>query len=109
MTVALEYWCSILGQIGCVVCTRGFGGGQGRPEQHHVAIGSGRRHEHARAVLCRGHHQGAAGLHGMGTKAFCRLYRPPGDDEHGLIIWTIEDVAKLLYGAQKRKKAPPPG
>lgn len=32
----------------------------------------------------------------MGSKAFCRLYRPPGDEEMGLLIWTLEDIAKSL-------------
>jgi len=30
----------------------------------------------------------------MGVKAFCGLYRPPGDSEYGLLIWLIEDLAK---------------
>ena len=102
MTVALELWKALLGHVGCVVCTRGFAGGEGRAEQHHVAQGSGKRSEWARAVLCWGHHQGGAGLHGMGGKAFCRLYRPPGDDEFGLVVWTIEDAFKVLYGLLKR-------
>lgn len=116
MTVALELWCGLLGEIGCVVCTRGLAGGSGRPHQHHVAKGSGERHEFCRAVLCEGHHMQFHST--MGGKAFCRLYRPPGDDEFGLVVWTVEDVAKLLYAQPhvllalasqrilKRKKAP---
>jgi hypothetical protein len=69
---------------------------------HHVARGSGKRHDYALAVLCDGHHQGAAGVHGLGLKAFVRLYGPPGDDEFGLIIWTIEDATKLLYAQYGR-------
>lgn len=97
MTLALELWCELLGQLGCVVCTRGLGGGSGRPHQHHVARGSGERHEFARAVLCEGHHTQFHST--MGGKAFCRLYRPPGDEEFGLVVWTIEDVARLLQRA----------
>lgn len=102
MTVALELWKELLGQIGCVCCTRGWAGAEGPVEQHHVAKGSGKRHEYSRTVLCRGHHTGGAGFHRMG-KAFLRLYRPPGDDEYGLVIWAIEDVMKLLH---QRKKSP---
>lgn len=46
--------------------------------------------------LCHSHHQGRAGLHGMGTKAFIRLYRPPGENEYGLIVWMCEDLSKFL-------------
>lgn len=105
MSVALGLWKALLGQVGCVVCTRGFAGGEGRAEQHHVATGSSLRNEWSRAVLCRGHHQGGAGLHGMGGKAFCRLYRPPGDTEFGLVVWTIEDALKVLYGLLRRGRA----
>ena len=34
-----------------------------------------------------------ASLHGMGPKAFIRLYRPPGDSEYGLLIWLLEALA----------------
>lgn len=66
----------------------------GRVELHHVAEGSGVRDDWALVPLCEGHHRGPAGLHGMGTKAFLRLYRPPGDSEFGLLIWLIEDMTK---------------
>lgn len=109
MTVALEFWIELLGEIGCVVGARGWSKDcRRRPEQHHVAQGSGKRDEFNRAVLCWAHHQGPAGLHGMGGKAFCRLYRPPGDHEFGLVTWTIEDAAKRLYERQKMKKDPHP-
>lgn len=66
----------------------------GRVELHHVAEGSGLRDPWALVPLCTGHHTGPAGLHGMGTKAFIRLYRPPGDSEFGLLVWLIEDMRK---------------
>jgi hypothetical protein len=59
-----------------------------------VAEGSGLRSDWALVPLCEMHHTGPAGLHGLGSKSFIRLYRPPGDSEYGLIIWMIEDYAK---------------
>lgn len=66
----------------------------GRVHLHHVAEGSGLRNDWALVPLCEGHHTGPAGLHGMGTKAFLRLYRPPGDSEFGLLVWLIEAMVK---------------
>ena len=84
--------------LGCVICRRFVV--TGLPvELHHVAEGSGLRDEFAVVPLCGsridgGHHRGGAGFHGMGERAFCALYRPPGDREWGLLIWMIEDIAK---------------
>ena len=101
--VALRHWRGLLARLPCVVCSRGFPGG-GRIQQHHVARGSGKRHEFSRAVLCEEHHRQFHQT--MGGKAFCRLYRPPGDEEFGLVVWTLEDLAALLYADHKQKKAP---
>ena len=79
---------------GCCVGNRGFGGCSGPMEIHHVAQGSGARSDFATACLCQNHHRGGVGLHGMGTKAFCRLYRPFGDSEFGLLAWVNEDLAR---------------
>lgn len=68
----------------------------GRIHLHHVAEGSGVRNEWALVPLCELHHTGPAGLHGMGVRAFCRLFRPPGETEWGLLAWVNEDIAKLL-------------
>lgn len=77
----------------CVVCRRFIHSGT-PTEVHHVAEGSGERTDWSVVPLCYEHHRGGSGLHGMGTKAFIRLYRPPGDSEYGLIVWLIEDMAK---------------
>lgn len=106
MSVALEFWKDVLGDLGCVVCARGKGGGGGKVDQHHVARGSGKRHEFSRAVLCEEHHRQFHS--GMGGKAFCRFYRPPGEEEFGLVVWTIEDAAKALRAREKREKTPEP-
>ena len=79
--------------IGCLMARRGVGGCAGVTELHHVAEGSGVRSDWSLVPLCEGHHRGPAGLHGMGPKAFIRLYRPPGDSEYGLLIWLLEALA----------------
>jgi hypothetical protein len=80
--------------LGCVIRKRGFSGCKGQVELHHVAEGSGLRNDWALVPLCAEHHRGSSGLHGMGSKAFIRLYRPPGDSEYGLLVWLLEDMAK---------------
>lgn len=91
----VEFWDSVLRRLRCVVCARFEATGE-PPALHHVAEGSGIRSEFAKVPLCYTHHQGALGLHGMGPKAFIRMFRPPGDTEAGLIVWTNEDLAKLM-------------
>lgn len=90
-----KFWKSVLAQLACVVCKRHVPTGV-RPSLHHFAEGSGHRSVFALVPLCEPHHQGPRGLHGAGAKAFCETYRPPGDREHGLLIWVIEDVAEWL-------------
>ena len=93
MPNAKARWRNRLASLRCVVGAR-HGGCEGRLNLHHVAEGSGLRHEYALVPLCEEHHVGGAGLHGMGSKNFIRLYRPPGDDEYGLLVWLLEDLAK---------------
>lgn len=95
MSVLERFWGGVLSLLPCVICARFVESGE-EPSQHHVAEGSGIRSEYAKAQLCHSHHQGPRGLHGMGPKAFLAEYRPPGDSEFGLLVWTIEDLAKLL-------------
>lgn len=80
-----------IASIGCLLAKAG--GCSGATELHHVAEGSGLRNEWSLVPLCAFHHRGPAGLHGMGPKAFIRLYRPPGDSEYGLLIWLLEAMA----------------
>lgn len=96
-----RFWMGLVASVGCVVCRRNLPTGL-PPEVHHIAKGSGLRSHFAVACLCGnqidgGHHRGAAvGFHGMGEDAFCRLFRPPGDTEWGLLVWTIEDLCVML-------------
>ena len=84
---------SRIAALGCLLCRRGHPGTSG-VELHHCAEQSGKRDPWALVPLCAEHHRGSSGLHGMGVKAFCGLYRPPGDNEYGLLIWLIEAMAK---------------
>jgi hypothetical protein len=93
VTNARARWRNNLAQIGCVVGRR-HGGCEGGVQLHHVAEGSGIRNDWALVPLCHEHHQGQSGLHGMGSKNFIRLYRPPGETEWGLLAWLNEDLAK---------------
>lgn len=79
--------------VGCLLGLQGYPC-MGRVELHHVAEGSGLRNDYAMVPLCSEHHRGAAGLHGMGSKKFITLYRPPGDSEYGLLVWLNEALAK---------------
>lgn len=94
MTPAKKHM-SLVAQAGCVLGNRGLHVCEGHVEVHHVAEGSGLRSDFAIAGLCTAGHRGPAGLHGMGTKAFIRLYRPPGETEYGLLVWSNEDVARI--------------
>jgi len=80
---------------GCVIGNRRLGECAGPVTVHHVAEGSGVRSDFATVGLCYGHHQGSAGIHGMGVKAFCRTYRPPGESEYGLLVWVNADMERL--------------
>lgn len=84
----------LVAEAGCVVCRR-LGHGCVPGHIHHVAEGSGLRSWFATACLCYEHHEGATGIHGMGTKAFIRAYRLPGDSEYGLLVWVNEDLARF--------------
>ena len=67
---------NIVASLGCVICRRDLGL-RTLPEVHHVAEGSGKRSDFMTAGLCLEHHKGATGLHGMGPKAFLRLFKLP--------------------------------
>ena len=63
----------IVADTGCVICLEHYS--THTPAcVHHVAEGSGERSDFMTAGLCHEHHQGATGLHGMGVRAFCKLW-----------------------------------
>lgn len=85
---------SRIAAIGCLLGRRGLHRCEGQVELHHISSGSSIRDDWACVPLCHEAHQGASGVHGMGVKAFCGLYRPPGDTEWGLMAWLVELMAK---------------
>lgn len=96
-TAAEKRWMAYVATFRCVVCVRhGPIPGRQKKEVHHVAENSGVRSNWSVVPLCWEHHVGGAGLHGMGTKSFINLYRPPGDSEYGLLVWFLEDLATRL-------------
>ncbi len=84
-----------IASIGCLLANHG--GCAGGVELHHVAEGSGLRHDYSLVPLCKAHHdpdKTGSGFHGMGTERFCKLFRVPGETEYGLFCWLLEDLAK---------------
>jgi len=68
---------SKVADIGCIICYRlGYIGTPA--EIHHIrgiGLGMGVRNSHYNVIgLCREHHRGNTGYHGMGRKAFERKY-----------------------------------
>jgi hypothetical protein len=94
VTIASAKHMDRVARNGCVVGNHGFTGCQGRIEVHHCAEGSGKRSDFSTVGLCEEHHRGGSGIHGMGVRGFCALYRPPGESEMGLLVWLLEDMAK---------------
>ncbi|WP_371263912.1 hypothetical protein [Nitrosomonas sp. Nm58] len=62
----------------CVIC-REFDGVRTPGQVHHVADGSNPRSSFMTICLCESHHVGHVGLHGMGPKKFCKLFRLPNE------------------------------
>ncbi len=76
MTKAEQQHLSRVAALGCVLCRR-LGYGETPAEIHHPRTGQGmsQRASHFDAVpLCYPHHRGDDGLHGMGRRAFERVY-----------------------------------
>lgn len=95
ITAAQGRFMDMLAKLNCVICKR-LGVKEARVELHHIAGGSSRQNNWLVVPLCGEHHRGGAGLHGMGTKAFCALYRVPHESEYGLIAFVNEDLMELL-------------
>lgn len=100
-TAAESRYMGLVKGMKCLICRRFPELDTGlRTEVHHIAQGSSRQNNWLVAPLCGspndgGHHRGSAGLHGMGVKAFCSLYRVPHESEYGLLAWVNEDLFGL--------------
>lgn len=87
-TVLERFWHSLVGKLGCSVCSR-FLPSNSKREHHHTISTS----EFSIVVLCAEHHRGKTGLHGMSPPRFCSVYGVPGGTELGLLVWLLEDLA----------------
>jgi hypothetical protein len=95
-TAAERRFAGMLKGLPCVVCKRlGFKPDR-HVELHHIAKGSSRQNNWLMVPLCTDHHRGGSGLHGLGVKAFCALYRVPHESEYGLLAWTNQDLMEKL-------------
>lgn len=65
-----------LAQLGCMCCKRLHGEHEPGPvELHHLRTGGWGKGDYKTLIpLCREHHQGNSGVHGMGTKGFDKHY-----------------------------------
>jgi hypothetical protein len=76
-------------ELGCVLCHH-LGYGETPAEVHHLRHGQGmaqRASNFLTVGLCREHHRGNSGYHGLGEKAFYTRYRL---SELDLLAMTIE-------------------
>lgn len=76
----------------CVICLHRLGVKNPDCDAHHVGTGADRL-AWATAALCREHHQGATGVHGMHRRAFESFWKV---SDIQLIAWTIAQVVLLL-------------
>lgn len=76
MTKAERAHLSRIAEQGCVLCSH-LGYGRTPAEIHHLrhGMGMGQRNNNATVIaLCPEHHRGATGYHGLGRRAFERMY-----------------------------------
>lgn len=106
-TAAESRYMGWIARLPCVVCAQ-LGQPSGPVQLHHVAEGSGLRSNFAVVPMCVAHHdphRTGSGFHGMGTERFCKLFRVPGETEYGLLVWTAEQLEKLLWDTGRRMAA----
>lgn len=73
-------------EAGCILC-RFLGYGNTPAEIHHIrhGMGAGQRNSHLMTIpLCPEHHRGATGFHGLGRRAFERMYATTELDLFGM-------------------------
>ena len=82
-----------LAALGCMVCRRLHGPhAPGPVELHHLRAGGWGKGDYLTLMpLCRAHHVGPLGVHGLGTKGFYTHY---GFDQHELLADALEMVGK---------------
>jgi hypothetical protein len=82
-----------LAALGCVLCRRLYGPHVPGPvELHHMRTKGWGRGDYTTLIpLCREHHQGDSGVHGLGTKGFVKRY---GITQADLLMDALTLIAK---------------
>lgn len=100
LTPVERAWLGHVKSVRCVLCVYLGFTQKGGTAAHHPreGVGLSQRGGHFTAcALCREHHQGSTGIHGLGTRGFYRTYKL---DEVDLIDMTVRAVfEKLRQGA----------
>ena len=78
-----------LADLGCILCIY-LGYGEGSPAEIHHIRRAGKRSNSPVIALCREHHRGDPGIHGLGRKAFEKTYSISEDD---LLEFTVGKIA----------------
>ena len=68
-----------MARFGCILCFQ-LGYGEGTPSEIHHIRRTRSRADSPAIPLCREHHRGDTGIHGMGRKAFERKYETTEED-----------------------------
>ena len=75
----------------CVICLYRLGLSVTPCDAHHVGTGED-RDDFGTAALCKEHHQGATGVHGLHRRAFERMWKVT---DILLLAWTNRELAKV--------------
>jgi len=75
----------------CVICLHRLGVNTSPCDAHHVGTGED-RDDFATASLCKEHHRGATGIHGLHRRAFERTWKAT---DILLLAWTNRELAKI--------------
>ena len=74
----------------CVICLHRLGVKISPCDAHHVGTGDD-RDDFATASLCKEHHQGATGVHGLHRRAFERMWKVT---DILLLAWTNREITR---------------
>jgi hypothetical protein len=87
--VSLDDYEELIQSLPCVVCWKKLGEKTYGVEKHHPTVP---RNPWLVVPLCREHHQGPTGVHGMRRRGFDTFWKV---DDYVLLGWTNEAVAKF--------------
>ena len=81
---------SLVKNANCVICWNRLGRKTSPCDAHHIGVGE-ERLAFATAALCKEHHQGATGVHGLHRRAFERMWKVT---DVLLLAWTNRELAR---------------